>query len=100
MMKDKSIGKRLCFLFLIATQLVFILYFGHQKRSFFCDEFFSYGLSNSEDYWTIQYDTGWVKKDYFLNYLEVKSGTPFSLKAPYWNQTNDVHPPLYSMPLS
>jgi len=95
MMKDKSIVKRLCFLFLIATQLVFILYFGHQKRSFFCDEFFSYGLSNSEDYWTIQYDTGWVKKDYFLNYLEVKSGTPFSLKAPYWNQTNDVHPPLY-----
>jgi len=97
MKRTKSTAEKVCIILLILTQTIFILYLGHLKRSMFCDEFLSYGLSNSEDYYFLQYNSGWVKKDYFLNYLEVRTGTPFSLKAPYNNQINDVHPPLYYM---
>lgn len=95
MKRTKSTAEKVCIILLILTQTILVLYLGHLKRSMFCDEFLSYGLSNSEDYYFLQYNAGWVKKDYFLSYLEVKTGTPFSLKAPYNNQINDVHPPLY-----
>ena len=89
-------------LFVILVQLLLCLWMGHQKRGFCCDEIYSYGLANSEDYSFIDYNTskeygvdsaGWVDADYFKNYVEANNG--FSLSAPIQNQINDVHPPFY-----
>lgn len=86
----------------IIFQLILCVLMGTQKKSFFCDEIYSYGLANSEAYTFIdpetakQYaETGWVDRKYFEAYLQVSKEVPFSFKAAFENQKNDVHPPLY-----
>lgn len=56
----------------IIFQLILCVLMGTQKKSFFCDEIYSYGLANSEAYTFIdpetakQYaETGWVDRKYF-----------------------------------
>lgn len=96
------VDKRKLIMITISVQLVLCIVIGMQKRNFFCDETYSYGLANSEDYTFIdpetakQYaETGWVDKKYFENYLQVSQDVPFSFKAAFKNQSNDVHPPFY-----
>ena len=95
--------KKISYLILILFQLAVCVYFGQQKRTYFCDETYSYGLANSEEFTFVDHDTaqsfstnnGWVTEDFFISYVEVDMNTPFSLRAAYMNQVNDVHPPLY-----
>ncbi len=76
--------KKTFYLILIILQLVLAVYTGSQKKSFFGDEIFSYGLANSENYsflgkqsaTQVSHNHGWVDQS-------------------YRNQVNDVHPPLY-----
>lgn len=82
--------------------MIMCFYLGHLKRSFFCDEIYSYGLANSEKYTFIDYttskwnsETGWVTADYFRNYVTVSEDAKLSFTAAFENQKNDVHPPLY-----
>ena len=45
------------FILLVSIQLLVCIWMGHEKRGFFCDEIYSYGLSNSEDYTFLDYQT-------------------------------------------
>lgn len=103
-MKKKLSKKyiKILFLILILIQLLFCIWMGHMKRGFFCDEIFSYGLANSQNYTFLDSDSsknnsdrGWVKKNYFEDYVEVNDGEQFNFSAAIKNQINDVHPPLY-----
>ncbi|MCM1415003.1 MAG: hypothetical protein NC430_03645 [bacterium] len=94
--------KRTKIVAIIIVQIIICVLVGTQKKSIFCDEIFSYGLANSENYTFInpetakQYsDTGWVDQSYFESYLQVSKEVPFSFYAAFENQKNDVHPPLY-----
>jgi len=93
---------KVCIIAIIMFQIVLCILLGMAKKSFFCDEIYSYGLSNSENYSFIdpitarQYsESGWVDSKYFKDYIEVSSKDAFTFKAAFENQRNDVHPPLY-----
>lgn len=101
-MKKNKTGYRILLAILIICQMIICFYLGHLKRSFFCDETFSYGLANSENYTFIDYTTsksnsenGWVTADYFKDYVTVSNDAKLSFAAAFRNQKNDVHPPLY-----
>lgn len=86
----------------IIIQLVICLFVGIHKKSFFCDEIYSYGLANCTQYMFLdpasaeEYSsTGWVDERYFKQYVEVGSSQKLSFEAPIQNQKMDVHPPLY-----
>lgn len=94
--------KRIKLIGIIIFQFILCILIGTQKKSLSCDEIYSYGLANSEKYTFIdpeiakEYsDTGWVKQEFFENYLEISRETPFSFRAAFENQRKDVHPPLY-----
>ena len=87
---------------LIFLQCLIVVFFGTQKRSFFCDEIFSYGLANSQDITFLEYDSvhqynpdGWLDHIFFRNYVEVNNGEQLNFHAAIVNQERDVHPPLY-----
>lgn len=96
-------NKKTFYLILMILQLTLAIYTGSQKKSFFGDEIFSYGLANSEDYsflgknsaTKVSNNHGWVDQSYFKDYISVKQKDAFTYDAPYRNQVNDVHPPLY-----
>lgn len=83
-------------------QLCICICAGRYKKSFFCDEIYSYGLANSASYAFIDpqsaerySETGWVDEAYFKQYIEVGSKDGFSMRAAFENQEQDVHPPFY-----
>jgi len=87
---------------LIFLQCLIVVFFGVQKRSFFCDEIFSYSLANSQDITFLEYDSvhqynpdGWLDHNFFRNYVEVNNGEELNFHAAIVNQERDVHPPLY-----
>jgi len=93
---------RLYLAIIIVIQLGICIFAGTHKKNFFCDEIFSYGLANSEDYTFIdpqsaeQYSsTGWVDEKYFRQYIEVDGSSGLSFEAAFQNQEKDVHPPFY-----
>ncbi len=97
-----KIWKFCFFLLFIFIQICVCIKIAEKKNVVFCDEIYSYGLANSEDYSRLNYtsfhdysDSNWVSKDYYLNFVLVNRDTDLSFKAPYVNQESDVHPPLY-----
>ena len=73
-----------------------------QKQGFFLDEVYSYGLSNG--YYTpfmttIDAGDGFIDKVLsradLLDYVSVNPGEQFDYGSVYYNQTQDVHPPLF-----
>ena len=87
---------------LIIVQLIICIIVGYNKRNLFCDEVFTYGLSNCEDYAFLNKETfdslgynGWVDAEFLQHYVNVDEETPLSFRAAYYNQVADVHPPMY-----
>lgn len=75
-----------------------------QKNTFHSDEAWSFGLANSYYEPYIQYNDDttayknintWINGDVFTKYLTVQKGERFSFGSVYYNQTCDLHPPLY-----
>ena len=90
----------LTYILCIVVQLLLILSWGNAKEGLFCDEAFSYSLSNSttdspflQDF--TDYENKWHTADYFNNNLNVSENNRFSLISVVRNQSVDVHPPLY-----
>ena len=77
------------------------LHFSLQKSGMFIDEIYTYGLSNSEytPFVTDIYDGEMVDEtltqEQFRDYLTVQEGEQFHFGSVYYNQTQDVHPPLH-----
>ena len=92
----------------VALVLTFILimsvciFWCAEKSGMFIDEIYTYGLSNSSYAPFIQNvkDGDMIDKQFkraeFFNYLTVTSDeNKFDFASVYYNQTKDVHPPLY-----
>ena len=81
------------------------LHFCFWKSGMFIDEIYTYGLSNShympfignggqDDHDTLPEQI--ITREDFFDYLAVTDGEPgFDLGSVYYNQEQDVHPPLY-----
>lgn len=91
--------------FALALALVMIVgvcaLFSYRKSGFFVDEVYTYGLSNSyyKPFVIDLAEDGIVDKvlsrETLLDYLTVGDGDRFAFGSVYYNQVNDVHPPLY-----
>ena len=77
------------------------LLFGIRKTGMFIDEIYSYGLSNSRYAPFLSDLKGGELTDKIFTpedidaYLTVGNGDQFAFGSVYYNQTKDVHPPLY-----
>ncbi len=90
---------------MIIVQLgIFVYYMAEKKQGYHMDELWSYGLSNSYyqphmytrfgiDEWD-EYNH-WNDGSLFREYLTVGEDERFEYGSVYYNQKNDVHPPLY-----
>ena len=64
------------------------------KRFFIWDEAYSYSLANDYQYGFVNFQTkGWYTHDLFNRFGVINSG--FHYLQVVFNQSNDVHPPLY-----
>ncbi len=86
---------------LIGIQVLVLFLFACQKKGYFIDEIYSWGLSNGYyKPFITSYDTifeHWLNGEEFQDYMTVQQGERFSYASVYDNQTQDVHPPLYYM---
>ena len=82
--------------------LIVCLHFCFWKSGMFIDEIYTYGLSNSHympfighgDHDRIEEQI--ITRDDFYDYLAVTDSEPgFDFGSVYYNQVQDVHPPLY-----
>lgn len=96
----KGIWKVFLGLCLMVTALMSL--WGTQKKGFFVDEEWSYGLANSyyrpHIYWNGLEDQ-WEPGSYFEEYIEVDEGEQFRYDSVVYNLKNDAHPPLFFMVL-
>ena len=94
----KSLPLLVCLLLSLAAGL----WFSSQKQGLFIDEIYSYGLSNSEYAPFIKdlkggdvVDQIYTRQD-LMDYVAVQDGESFGFfQSVYYNQEQDVHPPLY-----
>ena len=86
---------------LIEIQVLVLFLFACQKKGYFIDEIYSWGLSNGYyKPFITSYDTifeHWLDGEEFQDYMTVQQGERFSYASVYDNQTQDLHPPLYYM---
>ena len=79
------------------------LLFAARKQGMFIDELYTYGLSNSsyhpflsttgERYGSLDHTV--VTRQELLDYVSINGDEGFDFGSVYYNQVNDVHPPLY-----
>lgn len=103
--KDNLIIKERVFLAISLLTIVIVgLFWATKKQGMFLDEIYTYGLSNG--YYTpflynIPEDGDIVNEtftqDTLEDYLSVQKDDAFQFDSVYYNQTQDVHPPLYYM---
>lgn len=84
---------------IIILQISVFIYFGYQKEGYHLDETYTYSLSNGyyqpflnrmSDYYQ-----NWHEDIYFYDSIMATDDDKFSYDSVYYNQTKDVHPPLY-----
>ena len=79
------------------------MFFSVRKQGMFIDELYTYGLSNSsyhpflsatgERYGSLDHTV--VTRQELLDYVSINGDEGFDFGSVYYNQVNDVHPPLY-----
>lgn len=88
--------KRSVIIIVLIIQCAFLIYFGGNKESFHIDEVFSYGLSNNNYKPFEKFDADqWYDSDTIKNYLVAENGETFDYGSVFYNQSRDVHPPLF-----
>lgn len=102
-MEELIIDKKKIFKYLIIIILILVgirVYFGYQKEDFFMDETFSYTLMNMKEgagmiQTAPEFNNIWISGDKIKNMLVVSKDEVLRYDTVYYNQTQDVHPPLY-----
>ena len=102
-MEELIIDKKKALKYLIIIILILIgirVYFGYQKEDFFMDETFSYTLMNMKEgagmvQTAPELNNTWISGDKIKNMLIVSKDEILRYDTVYYNQTQDVHPPLY-----
>jgi len=84
---------------IISIQVVIILYYCNRKSGFFIDELWTYNLSNSF-YFPLLHNIGdllnkWLPQSFWIESLTASPDHTFEYGSVIYNQTKDVHPPLY-----
>lgn len=89
----------LSLILLILLQVFFAIYWGMQKNDYHIDEIYSYGLSNSFYDPFLRNKEGWSENWHegkeFFDYVTVNEEDDFSFDSVVYNQSKDVHPPIY-----
>ena len=85
---------------ILIFQIVLMVVAGVQKKGFFVDELWGYGLANSYYHPHIYSDDVFDKEEYlspeyFKDYLEVSYEDAFKYGSVFYNQSQDAHPPLF-----
>ncbi len=87
------------FLSIIIVQIGVIIFFGSKKGGLALDEIWTFNLSNSYYFPFLgdasKYFNVMLEKNFFADHLHVKEGVEFSYDSVFYNQSKDVHPPLY-----
>ena len=102
-MEELIIDKKKALKYLVIIILILIgirVYFGYQKEDFFMDETFSYTLMNMKEgagmiQTAPEFNNIWISGDKIKNMLVVSKDEVLRYDIVYYNQTQDVHPPLY-----
>ena len=86
-------------IFILVTSVCFL--FSTRKEGMFIDEIYTYGLSNNSSGPFLRdmkgghiVDTVFTREE-LLDYVGVTGEEGFDFASVYYNQVNDVHPPLY-----
>jgi uncharacterized membrane protein len=98
-MLNNKRGYIIALIVIIVLQLIEVFFFAFQKQGYFIDEILSYSLANSyfrEKYSpdALLYDK-WTEPEYFSKLVVVSEEHRFAYNSVFFNQSNDVHPPLY-----
>ena len=105
-MRDGKTKKRTILLFAIVL-ICLCSWWAVRKEGFFLDEIYSYGLANSsyvpflswlhggEQVANGQLPEAVFTRSDFLNYVAPQGSARFDYASVYYNQTQDVHPPLF-----
>lgn len=85
---------------LIILQVANLIFWGGKKEGYHIDEIFSYGLSNGyydpfPYYETDDYFMVWHDVEFFTDYVMVSEEHRFAYDSVWYNQAEDVHPPLF-----
>lgn len=97
--KIKDKWDTLYFSLMLIIQIGIVIFFGSKKGGLFVDEIWTFNLSNA--YYepfignASSYFNVLLNKEFFIGHLLVKDGHEFSYGSVFYNQTQDVHPPLY-----
>lgn len=102
-MEELIIDKKKALKYLVIIILILIgirVYFGYQKEDFFMDETFSYTLMNMKEgagmiQTAPEFNNVWISGNKIKEMLVVSKDEVLRYDTVYYNQTQDVHPPLY-----
>lgn len=98
--RDEKKRAFLALLFILILQAGVMCWFGNRKQGYFIDEIYSFGLSNGyykpfiTSYGDKIFDQ-WADKTVIDDYMTVQKGERFAYGSVIYNQSQDVHPPLF-----
>ena len=97
----KIIDKHFFILFSLTVllQVCVIIFFGWQKEGLFCDEVWTFNLANHyyHPFFGLEptYFNKWLTATDWNKTLTVSVGQEFSYDSVFYNQSQDIHPPLF-----
>ena len=87
---------RYILILILIVQLLVSLWVADKKDYLFFDEVFSYISANNIDGSSSNFkENVWMDESWFVNYMGVQDEHRFEYTIPYYNQIEDVHPPLF-----
>ncbi|WP_024293344.1 glycosyltransferase family 39 protein [Lacrimispora indolis] len=98
--KEEKRRALLALIFILILQSGVMIWFGSQKQGYFIDEIYSFGLSNGyykpfiTSYGDEIFDR-WADKTVINDYMTVQKGEGFAYGSVIYNQSQDVHPPVF-----
>ena len=85
--KNSKVWK--CFVFICVIQTLMMVFWGTQKKGFYVDELWSYGLANSyyhpHVFWEDALEDQWQPGEYFKEYIEVEPDQRFRYDSVVYN---------------
>ncbi len=94
----KKWNLKVVMIIILVFQLFHLVYWDIQKEGYYLDEIWSYGLANGyyepffqeqNDYMNVEHSA-----DYYTRWITTGEHS-FQYDSVYYNQTKDVHPPLF-----
>lgn len=101
MKNRQTLLRNLLFLLIVAVQIAVCVHYAKYKTNIFMDEIWTFNLANS--YYNpflgsaAEYMNRWIDSKFWLQALSVQPGEEFCYGSVFYNQAQDVHPPLYYM---